>query len=167
MPTKKSVKNKVKSNSSSLDLVFLGKDQIRGIKEEITFLKKMLDEDATRGNHKKISDPDRIKREMREKKELLETHTPVKLKGTKANKAYKELEEISEKLKESMLSGKQFNQMYPKSSGSELDFERAIKQQVEFQTNPKLVRMQNRFKYLASKIDPDDPIMSNVERLRK
>jgi len=164
-PKRKPQARKRKAIVQPQDLVYLSESQIKDIKSDISALKRMLEEDKQRVQ-KKITDPARVQKEIRDKKKLLEVHSPVRFKGTEANKAYKELKEIGEKIKGAMLPTREYNQMYPDGTNKELDFERAVQQQIKFQTDPLLTRLQNRFQYLARRLDPDDPMMPNIERLR-
>lgn len=150
--------------------VYASDAQIRSTQDDIKHLEGMLRQDQGRGDRRKIADEGEILKEIREKKGLLEQHTPQKLKGQKANHAYAEAKELAREIKEAMPTGRAYKQPYPGKSTShkkESDFENTVRQQMAFQTDKKLKRAQKRYKAIMSNLDPDDPRARSIEGLRR
>jgi len=146
------------------NLVYMTPDQIREVKTDIASLERMLASDEASRNPK-IQDKAEFKAGIRKKKELLLNHEPKKLTGAQANKALKRAREIESRLKESLLNCKDYYQPQPK--GSSTDFERAVKEEMRRLTDKKLKQEIFEYKNLMRTIDPSDPTLSNIERLRQ
>jgi hypothetical protein len=141
---------------------------IRNIKAEISSMERMLEADQ-RSARSKIQDPQKIKEDIETKKKFLHEVTPKKLKGKAADKAYKRIEHLQEVIKKEMLPEKAFHTQYPKASDGHLkkqEFERAVKQQIKFQTDPVIKKAVNEYKSLMRQIDPQDPDAPNIENVR-
>jgi len=141
---------------------------IKNIKAEIVNMERMLEADQKR-EQKKIQDPQKLKDEIKSKKKFLNEVTPKKLKGQSVNKAYKRAEQLQEVIKKEMLPENEFHRQYPKDSDGYLkkqEFERAVQQQMNFQTNPTIKKAISEYKTLMRTIDPDDPNVPNIENIR-
>jgi len=162
MPRKKTTVPKVYASESVL----------RDKKEEVKELETMLQGgQADRGvsfRSDKIQDPDLIKHEIAKRKRFIESNTPKKLKGEEANRAYKRAKELAAELKESMPTQKLFSQRYPNSSdraSRATDFERGVRQQMEFQS--KMSSKAIEYRSLMARLDPQNPMVRNIESLRR
>lgn len=152
-----------------IDLVHLSNAQIAEIKSEINGLEAMLShpDDHIRN---KITDPEGVKKLIRKRQELLKVHTPKKLTGKSANKAYERAKELKEKIAEAMPTRGQYYQREPRPGdghGKHRDFEEAVKQQMAFQTNPGLNAAVLEYKSIMRQLDPSDPTIANIENLRR
>ncbi len=153
--------------------VFASEAVLREKREEIKEMETMLtggraDRDVAYRNDK-IQEPDLIKHEIRKRQKFISDNTPKKLTGVEANKAYKRAKEIEGQLKEAMPSQKMFNQRYPSSSdraSKATDFEKAVQQQMAFQS-PKMQQMAAEYRNLMSRLDPANPMVRNIETLRR
>lgn len=153
--------------------VFASEAVLREKQEEIKEMENMLvggraDRDVAYRNDK-ITEPELIKREIRKRQQFIRDNTPKKFTGVESNKAFKRAKELEATLKDAMPSQRLFNQRYPSSSdraSKASDFERAVKQQMAFQSAP-VQRMVAEYRHLMSRISPDDPAIRNVERLRR
>lgn len=156
-----------KKKKSEFDLVHASVDQISEIKRDIDSLERMLKSDQSQTTPK-ITDLAEFKGEINKKKKILKDHAPKKLKGQKANKAYDEAKRLKKIIQDAMPSRKDYFQRYPKGEdGHDFDFERIVKQQVDFQTNPKITGAVRQYKSILRRIDSSDPTISNIELLRK
>ncbi len=128
----------------------------------------MLKEDAQR-KVPKITDIAGVKAEILKKQQYIERFSPPMLRGENANRAYKEAKELEKTIKDNMPKSSLYGQHYPRGSDSHLQaqkFEEAVRQQIHFQTNPELKQAVLKYKHLMARIDPSDPTVRNIERLR-
>lgn len=152
----------------SFDKVYATDTQIREAKSEIKFLENMLK--ADQAGSKRIGDVADIKRQIQEKEQFIEKHRPKKLRGQRANRMYAEAKKLKEEIKEAMPSGKDYFRPYPKGEDGhnrQADFERAVHQQMAFQRDSTLKKKVIRFKAIMARLDPQDPIVRNIENLRR
>ncbi|MCP4262821.1 MAG: hypothetical protein GY774_35730 [Planctomycetes bacterium] len=151
--------------------VFMTDTQITEVKKEIASIERLLSRAKDPRDHvgRTIQDPAELQREAVKKRELLQEHSPKKLRGQNANKKLKEARQLAREIREAMPQGKDYYNRYPKSSDNhtrQADFERAVKQQVEFQ-RPEMQNKVLRYKEIMRQIDPGDPTITNIEALRK
>jgi len=151
--------------------VFLSNAQIEDFKKDCEAIEALLKRAQDPKDHvgRKIQDPAELQKELSKKKKLLADHTPKKLRGQNANRLLKEARDLGEFIKTQMPKVSEYYQRYPKAEDGhtkESDFEKVVAQQVKFQTDPKIVHAVNRYKSIMRRIDPDDPTISNIERLR-
>ncbi len=163
MPRKKTTAPKVYASEAVL----------REKKAEIKELETMLNggqESSVVGFRKdKITDPALIRAEIERREKFIRTNTPVKFKGEDANKAYRRAKEIAAELKEIMPSQKAFYQRYPNHAdraSRTTDFERAVAQQMAFQSS-QVQRKVDEYRNLMSRLDPQNPLVRNIEQLRR
>jgi len=102
---------------------------------------------------------------IKKKKAILEDHTPKKFIGQTGNKALARAKDLAIKIKAELPGKKDYFMPYPKDESSQ-DFERVVRQQVRFMTDPKIQGMVREYKHLLRRIDPSDPSIANIERLR-
>ena len=117
----------------------------------------------------KISDRAEIEKQISTKKKLLKDHSPRKLKGQKANRAYEEAKKLADFIREQMPSRKDYFRPYSKASDDhnrQSDFEKAVVQQMAFQKNAKVQQAIIKYKNIMRRLDPSDPTISNIENLR-
>lgn len=160
-----------KKKSKALpETVFASDAQIRAVKNDIRELETMLENDKRLFTKSpRIQDETAFKAEILKKQQWLERHTPRALRGEAANKAYKEYKQLAEKLKENMPKASMFYQRYPRGDDPHTKhqkFEEAVKAEMALQKNPELKRAMFRFNHLAAKLDPSNPELRSVERLR-
>jgi len=148
-----------------LDLVHITVDQIKEIKSDITSMENMLKADIASGRPK-IQDKVEFIGEINKKKKILKDHTPKAFRGKKKNEAYTRAKKLKKIIQDAMPSKKAYYQPYPKD-GSSFDFERVVKQQMDFQNNKKMQAAVQEYKHLMRRIDPSDPSITNIELLRK
>jgi hypothetical protein len=149
------------------DLVYMTPDQIREMRADIDSLDRMLkvDESGVYGRPK-IQDKVEFQEELNKKKKTLRAHTPKKVTGVEANKLFARSKELKQKIQDAMVPTKDFYQSYPKGGGSSFDFERAVRQQMAFQRDPKMQQDIAEYKQIVRRLDPDDPMNSNIEHFR-
>ncbi len=153
--------------------VFASEAVLREKREEIKEMETMLaggkaDRDVIYRDDK-IQEPELIKYEIRKRQKFIEMNTPKLLTKVESNKAYKRAKELEGVLKDAMPSQKQFSQRYPSSSdraSKASDFERAVQQQIAFQS-PKIQSLAAEYRHLMARIDPQNPMVRNLERLRR
>lgn len=153
--------------------VYASESVLREKKNEIKEMETMLaggkaDRDVAYRSDK-IQEPELIKHEIRKRQKFIHDNTPKKLTGVNANKAYKRAKELEGQLKDVMPTQKQFGQRYPSSSdraSKASDFEQAVQRQMAFQS-PKVQQMAAEYRHLMARIAPDDPMVRNLERLRR
>jgi len=156
-----------RKKKSEFDLVHASVDQIREIKNDIAHLERMLKADQSQTTPK-ITDVTEFKAEIAKKKKLIKNHAPKKLTGQKASKAYAKAKELKKIIQEAMPSSKEYYRPYPKGeNGHNFDFERAVKQQMAFQTDPKIQKAVQNFKSIMRRLEPENSEISNIELLRK
>ena len=155
---------------STFDLVYASPALIRETKAEIAELEKMLREDKAGIYGKpKIHDLAEFNKVLKQKHDIINNHSPIKLKGQKANQAYNRVKELAEKIKAKLPPKSDMHPVYPRSKdpvGREFDFERAVNRQMAFQTDPVLKSMIREYQATMASLDPDDPTVRNIERLR-
>lgn len=158
-----------RKKQTEYDIVHMTEAQCREVKEEIASLEGMLN-DPRPWVRNKITDEGEVQKVIRAKKELLKNHTPRKLTGQKANRAYAEAKKLAEFIKEQMPSRNDYYRPYAKNSDNhnrQADFEKAVQQQMEFQRNKKIKEAVIRYKNIMRRLDPKDPTVSNIENLRR
>jgi len=156
----------MKKKKDEFDLAFITPAQASKIEEEIESLETMLrtDRSGLYGSPK-ISDIAEFTKQIKNKRAILEKHTPKKLKGRQSNAAYARAKELAGLIKKELPSKREYFMPYPKDESS-FDFERVVNQQVRFQTDPQIQAMVKEYKHLLSRIDPSDPTIRSIERLR-
>ncbi len=148
--------------------IYATKERIKEVESDIRELELMLKEDSQR-KVPKITDIAGVKAEILKKQQYIERYSPATLRGENANRAYKEAKELEKTIKENMPKSSLYGQHYPRGSDSHLKaqkFEEAVRQQIHFQTNPELKQKILKYKHLMARIDPSDPTVRNIERLR-
>ena len=153
-----------KKKKNEFDLAFITPAQAEKIEQQIEGLEIMLQEDQ-RSKTPKITDIAEFVGQIKTKKAVLEKHTPRKLRGQTSNTAFARAKDLAKKIKDEMPGKKDYFMKYPKDESSQ-DFERVVKQQVRFQTDPKIQAMVREYKHIMARIDPSDPTIRNIERLR-
>jgi hypothetical protein len=164
MPRKKKPPKK-----TEFDIVHMTEGQCNEVRSDIESMEKMLD-DPRPWVRDKITDVGEVKGQIASKKKLLADHSPRRMRGEKANKAYAEAKKLAAFIQGEMPTNKQYFQRYAKDSDGhtrQAGFEKAVQQQVAFQTNPELQRAVVRYKNIMRRIDSDDPTLTNIEALRK
>lgn len=155
-----------KTKKAEVDLAFITPTQAVKIEQEIENLEIMLKNDRSGlYGSPKISDTAEFMKLIKEKRDILANHTPIKFRGQTSNKAYARAKELAKLIKDKLPSKKDYFMPYPKEDSS-FDFERAVKQQVDFQTDQKTQAMVREYKRIMARIDPSDPTIRNIERLR-
>jgi hypothetical protein len=148
--------------------IFASEEQLREVRQEIKDLERMLEEDKRR-KEPKIQDVSSVQAEILKKQQYVMRHSPTTLRGEASNKAYKEAKELEKLIKDNMLPSNKFYQKSSSDKDSHLkyrNFEDAVRQQIKFQTDPKLKQATLKYKYLMSRITGGDPAATNLERLR-
>lgn len=160
-----------------LDKVFLTDKEAREIKKDIADREKMLIADKASGRPK-IQNEAEFAAEIKKKKAILAQHSPTKLTGAKANRAYAEAKKLKEEISGEILDRRSFGQSYPRQTdrhGNPITpdfdkkraFDKAVQRQYALQTNPVLKRKIARFKGIMANLDPQDPTVRNIESLRR
>lgn len=152
--------------------VFASESVLREKKEEIKEMESMLKGGAVeRGvsyRSDKIQEPELIKHEIKKRQRFIDDNTPRKLTGESANKAYRRAKELAAEIKEAMPTQRLFNQRYPSSSdraSKATDFEKAVQQQMAFQKG--MSHKTAEYRNLMAKLDPANPMVRNIETLRR
>jgi len=153
-----------KKKQNEYDIAFITPAQAAKIEQEIDYLETMLKTDQS-SRRPKIQDVGEVMQNIKKKKALLVDHIPKKFRGPTGNKAYARAKELAAKIKNELPGKKDYYMQYQKED-SNFDFERVVKQQVRFMTDPKIQGMVREYKHLMRRIDPSDPSIANVERLR-
>ena len=153
-----------KKKQNEFDLSFITPAHAAKTKQEIESLEAMLKADQA-SKSPKIQDVGEVMQNIKKKKAVLENHTPKKFRGQTGNAAWSRAKDLAEKIKKELPGRKDYYMKYPKEDSSQ-DFERVVKQQVRFQTDPKIQSMVREYKHLLRRIDPSDPSIANIERLR-
>jgi len=153
-----------RKKQSEHDIAFITPAQAAKTRQEIESLETMLKADQS-SKKPKIQDVGEVIQNIKKKKNVLENHTPKKFSGQAGNAAWARAKDLAKKIKKEMPGKKEYYMRYPKEESSQ-DFERVVNQQVRFQTDPKIQSMVREFKHLMSRIDPSDPTIRNIERLR-
>ncbi len=149
---------------------FATPQEIQAVRQEIHELEGMLEEDRRLfPKNPKIQDEVAFRADILKKTQWLERMSPTKLRGEASNKAYREMKELERVLKEAMPTQRQCHRRAAGQKDSHLqyrNFEDAVARQIRFQTDPKLTEAAYRYKWLAARVDPSDPTLRNIERLR-
>jgi len=163
---------------SEFDTVHCTPDQIRELKKDIAETERMLKEDSQRRTPK-ISDPAEVMKEVRKKKQILVDHEPKPFKSTaQQNQAYAATKKLAKFISDNMPPKRDYYRMYPKQKdrhGNPInpdhmdqgDFDRAVNWQIKFQTDPNMQKAVRLYKHLMRRLDPSDPTITNIERLRR
>lgn len=151
--------------AKKIDLTLATPQQVKEIGADINHLEKMLEVDKRRP-HPKIQDVAEYNEEIKKKKILLTNHAPKPLRGKNKDKAAKRIKELDSYIKDQMVRKADFNKRYPKDS-CDNDFERAVNQQMAFQSNPEIQKAIKERKHLWGRLEPQDPMIRNVENLRR
>jgi hypothetical protein len=159
------MRKKKEVQKSKYDATLLTPAQAREIEKEIQEQEKMFKQFGS-----KISDPASFFKDVAKKKRILRDHRATKLTGAEANRAYARAKEIEGKLQEIMPTRREFYRPYPNEKTSmehEGDFNRTVDRQIRIQTDPAIKQMMHEYKHIMRRLDPDDPGVSNIERLRR
>jgi len=163
---------------SAFDMVHLSTTQIGGLKKEIKELEQMWKEDRQRARPK-ITDEAEFQKVIKDKKKLLVDHAPQPFQSeAQKNKAYAASKKLAEFISNQMPPKRAFFQMHPKETDKwgnpvmpdhteKQEFDRTVRQQMRFQTNPKIQRAVHLYKNIMRRLDPMNPSIANIERLRK
>ena len=152
--------------AKKVDLTLITPQQAKEIGAEINHLERMLQADKSSPSPK-IQDVAEFNAEIAKKKKILNDYTPKPFRGKTKDKAAKRIKELDTFIKEQMPSAKSYYQSYPKNGGCDNDFERAVIQQMAFQSNPKIQQAVAERKNLLGRLEPHDPYIRSVENLRK
>lgn len=111
-----------------------------------------------------------VQNRLKRNKAQLERMDPAnhKLQGADRMKAEKRMKELEEKLKKNMLSTFEMG-YFPKKddAAKDADYRRACEKSFKMEVgNPEFQRMAVEYKHLARRLDPDNPELPNIERLR-
>lgn len=155
-----------KAKKNELDLVHLTPNQVQDMKRDIDQLEKMLRSDRASGRPK-IQDEGEFRSVIDKKKKILADHAPKKFRGEKANRMLKLARELETKITDAMPKTREYYQRYPKGAQEDFDFERTVQQQMAFMRNKELQGDIRAYKHIMRRIDPDDPTLTNIERLRR
>ena len=151
--------------AKKIDLTLATPQQVREISADINHLEQMLKADQAKP-HPKIQDVAEYNEEIKKKKDLLAAHAPVQFRGKNKDKAAKRIKDLDSFIKSHMVKKNDFYKRYPKS-GCDNDFERAVNQQMYFQSNPEIQKAIKERKYLVGRLEPQDPMIRNIENLRR
>jgi len=146
------------------DLTLVTPQQVQEIKRDIKHLENMLERDKRSGSPK-IQDTEEFRAEITKKKKILETHAPRPFRGKNKDKAAKRIKELDTFIQEHMPRSRDYFQSAPK--GCNNDFERTVQQQIAFQTNPNIQKAIAERKHLLGRLEPHDPVIRNIENLRR
>ena len=150
--------------------VYLTPDEVRQTKQDIQELENMLKADELSGRNL-ITDKALFNAQITNKKKILRKHSAKKFKSDlEANKAYARAKELEKKIKEAMPKANDYFRKYPSGKtpvNSDFDFERTVRQQIEFQTNPDIKRSVSEYKSIMRRLDPSNPAITNIEALRQ
>lgn len=152
-----------------IDLSLITNQRAKELEAEINEMDRMLKADRASGRPK-IQDEKEFRGQVAKKKKELEDFAPKKLTGRKANEAYATVKRLEKYIQKRMPSSKEYFQRYPKGTDAHskhTDFEKAVQQQMAFQTNPRMQKACAIIKNLKARLDPDDPTVRNIEMLRK
>jgi len=159
------MKKKTVAPAKKYDATLLTPAQARAIESEIKEAETMFKQ-----YRDKITDPASFFNDIAKKKKLLREHGAEKLVGAEANRAYAKAKQIEQKIKEAMPTRREYYRPYPSEKTSmdhEGDFERAVNQQIKFQNDPHINQMVREYKHIMRRLDPEDPGVSSIERLRR
>ena len=145
------------------------------LESEINDMEKMLKSPV---GDRHIGDKAEFMGEVRKRKDELRAFAPRELKGAKANEAYAIAKRLRSYIQKGMPSSRDYFRRYPKEKDKDgnviipdhnekRDFERAVEQQVAFQSNPRMQKAITIYKNLMARIDPSDPTVRNIEMLRR
>ena len=146
--------------------VYMTPEEIRETQGEIDSLCRMLKNDQA-SRSPKIQDVSGFRSDIAKKQKLLDEFAPKKVTGKQASKLYARAKELEVKLKDVLLPSKEYFQQYPRGGGSSQDFERAVRRQMQIQTDKRLKGEILEYKSIMRRLDPDDAGLSNVERFRR
>ena len=149
---------------AKMDLSMVTPAQAADMKAEINHLERMLESDKQRRSPK-IQDEAEFNVELDRKRKILENHTPKPFRGKNKDKAAKRVKELDSFIQDHMPKSRDYFQKQP--TGCSNDFERTVEQQIAFQTNPKIQKAVAERKFLIARLEPNDPSLRNIERLRK
>lgn len=171
---------------SEFDLVHAGVEEIRQAKREIKEIETILRGGSLGGDTSqvfartdKISGKEEIVKQLAEKKKFISQFAPKPFRSVhEKNKVYEVYKKIERMLQDNMPRSADYYQGYPKevtSDGRPMSpdhnikrkFDNAVDHQVWFQTHPKIQKAIQRYKHYGRRLDPDNPEMTNIERLRK
>lgn len=153
-------------------------EQINQTKKDIADLENMLKADRS-SRHPKITDEVEFLKDVKEKKQLLKDHAPQPFESDgQKNKAYEAAKKLRAFISAQMPSRRDYYQNYPREvdrygnpispdHNAKMAFDRAVRQQMKFQTHPKILRAVHLYKNIMRRIDPADPTITNIELLRR
>ncbi len=118
-----------------------------------------------------ISNPAEIKQEIAQKRKTLQEGTPKKFRNDKeANKARAWAKKAEKWIADNAPKHSDASLLFPNSKskhGADHDFERSVDQQIAWQKNKKAQAILNQYKNIMQRLDPEDPMVRNTERLRR
>jgi len=165
-------------HKSEIDIVHLSQREIREIKSDVAALKKMLANDK-QSRQPKITDETEFVKDIKRKEKLLTDHSPRPFKSkVNENKAYEWTKRAEKWLSEQMPTSRDYYQSYPKEMdrygnpippdhNQKQAFERAVTQQMRFQSNKKVQGVVQAYKHIMRRLEPSNPEVTNIEALRR
>jgi len=144
---------------------FLSPQRIKEIKNDVASLERMLEENNKPNStiYGRIQDPNEVRKQILKKKQNLELHTPEKLTGPKANKAYEWAKKAEKLINEKMPTKKQIGLSYAKEDSA--DFDIAVRKEMWWMQNSRhIIR---KYRHIMRRLDPSNPTLTNLERLRQ
>lgn len=116
----------------------------------------------------RIVDTGEIKSEIAKKQKHLRDFSPKEFTGKDRDKYYKKAKKYARWIHENMPPNKEHKMMYPKGVGtarSEVNFDQAVQNQVKWQLNGQ--KVVEAYKHIMRRLDPQNPTITNIERLRR
>lgn len=154
---------------ASFDKVYATNQQLLEAETEVKELEGMLEEDRRRKSPR-ISSVEDVKKQIVKRKRFIKEFKPAKARGQNANRMYAEAKKLREEIANAMPTAEKYFQRDVKNSDNHtkaMEFERAVQQQIKFQTSPDMQRKVVRYKHIMARIDPSDPTIRNIESLRR
>jgi hypothetical protein len=108
-----------------------------------------------------------MREELHSKKRWLEKYEAEPLKGDAANKALKRANELKERIKAKMQPKNKFYQFYATNQRKEKDFQEAVSWEAKLLRDKEYKQEVQEYRALMRQIDPSDPTVFNIERLRE
>ena len=152
-----------------IDMALITVQRAKELESEIKALENMMRDDIATGRPK-IQDKKEFVGQITKRKKELTDFGAREFKEREKNEAYDTAKRLRKYIQKRMPSSRDYHRGYPKSGDGHSthgDFEKAVQQQMAFQTNPRLQKAVTIYKNLMQRIDPSDPTVRNIEMLRK
>jgi hypothetical protein len=155
----------------NFDLGNASPEVVKEVKRDIVALERILrggpvDSRSNVSYNFDRTDVSALKDELIHKKKWLDKYEAKKLTGDEANKAFKRVKELREKIQGKLQPKGSYYQFYPTNQRKEKDFQTAVTHEAALLRDRNYKDMVREYRALMMQLDPEDMHAPSIEALR-